>query len=254
MLLLAKTLFTYGIRTPEDELGHCRDLYVDDRDWSVRYVVVDTGGLLPGKKVLLAPQVFGPPDPEAETLPTGLSPEQVQNAPALDEHEPVSRRHEAALARHYGWEAHWLPPLAAFPPPNAPPVAPLAADLPEPQPAGQDNDAPDQTGAHLRSLREVTGYGIAATDAPVGHTVDGVVETDDWEVHYLLVDTRNWLPGKKVLIDTERVTGVDWRGRLLQVDRTREDIRQSPPFAPDAPVNQVVEHRLYDYAGHPRGG
>jgi len=81
MLLLAKTLFTYGIRTPEDELGHCRDLYMDDRDWSVRYVVVDTGGLLPGKKVLLAPQVFGPPDPEAETLPTGLSAEQVRNAP-----------------------------------------------------------------------------------------------------------------------------------------------------------------------------
>ena len=53
---------------------------------------------------------------------------------------------------------------------------------------------------HLRSIEAVTGYHIHASDGEIGHVEDFLVEDADWSIHYLVVDTKNWWPGKKVLI------------------------------------------------------
>ncbi|NUO09873.1 MAG: hypothetical protein HUU08_14545 [Candidatus Brocadia sp.] len=45
----------YHIHAIGGEIGHVSDFPVDDNTWIVRYIVVDTGGWLPGKKILIAP-------------------------------------------------------------------------------------------------------------------------------------------------------------------------------------------------------
>ena len=41
---------------------------------------------------------------------------------------------------------------------------------------------------------------MAASDGDIGHISDLVVSDEDWAVRYLVVDTRDWLPGKHVLL------------------------------------------------------
>ncbi|MBK9166200.1 MAG: PRC-barrel domain-containing protein [Bryobacterales bacterium] len=105
---------------------------------------------------------------------------------------------------------------------------------------------------HLRSVREVSGYRIRAADGEIGRVADFIVDTDGWAIRYLVVDTRNWLPGRKVLVAPRWVQSIDWGDRLVHVRLHREDIKNSPEFDPNEPVNREYEARLYDYYGRPR--
>ena len=53
---------------PTGLIGEVDDLYFDDEDWAIRYLVVDTGGWLSGRKVLISPVAIGHPDWMARLL------------------------------------------------------------------------------------------------------------------------------------------------------------------------------------------
>lgn len=48
MLIDAGQLMGYVLHAEDGEIGRCRDFLVDDHDWTVRYVVAETGKWLPG--------------------------------------------------------------------------------------------------------------------------------------------------------------------------------------------------------------
>ena len=50
MLRNVKDLRGYAIRATDGVIGRVDDFYFDDEDWGVRYLVVDTGGWLSGRK------------------------------------------------------------------------------------------------------------------------------------------------------------------------------------------------------------
>jgi hypothetical protein len=83
---------------------------------------------------------------------------------------------------------------------------------------------------HLRSVEEVTGYHIQARDGQIGHVEDYIVDDETWEIHYMVVDTRNWLPGRKVLVSPTWIEDVAWFMREISVDLKRETIKHSPEF------------------------
>lgn len=70
--------------------------------------------------------------------------------------------------------------------------------------------------------------------------------------YYLVVDTGNWVSGKKVAIAPEWVEKVSWAESTIHVKLPLERIRNSPPFDPETPVNREYETRLYDYYGRLR--
>ena len=49
----------------------------------------------------------------------------------------------------------------------------------------------------------MTGYHIEATDGGIGHVKDFIIDDETWAIRYLEVDTRNWWPGKKVLVSPQ---------------------------------------------------
>ena len=104
----------------------------------------------------------------------------------------------------------------------------------------------------LRSVNNLVGYRIHATDGQIGHVEDFIVSDEDWVVRYLVVDTRNWLSGKRVLISSEWVREIAWEEREVWVDVPRQTIEDSPPYDPSAPVNREYEMRIYDYYGRPK--
>jgi hypothetical protein len=104
---------------------------------------------------------------------------------------------------------------------------------------------------HLRSFAEVSGYEIAAADEEIGHAEDFVADTEGWVIRYMVVDTRNWLPGRKVLVSPGWIHEVMWADKQVRVALTRQEVKDSPKFDPSEPVNREYEARLYDYYGRP---
>jgi hypothetical protein len=97
----------------------------------------------------------------------------------------------------------------------------------------------------------VSGYHIEATDGSIGHVKDFMVEDEDLSIRYVVVDTRNWLPGKKVLVAPWMIRSVRWGESKVHLDMPRQIVKDAPEYDPSAPVNPDYEARFYDYYGLP---
>ncbi len=104
---------------------------------------------------------------------------------------------------------------------------------------------------HLRSAAKVTGYHIEATDGEIGHVEDFIIDDETWEIRYMVVDTRNRLPGKKVLIAPRWIHQVSWDNSKVYVNLSREAIENEPEYHSDD-FNREYEEKLHDRYGWPK--
>ena len=221
-----KDLKGYRVMATDGEIGKVADFYYDDVTWTLRYFVIETGSWLDKRRVLVSPTAFTDSDGTRATINTTLTRKQVENCPHVDLAKPVSRQFEIKLHQHFAWPMYWV---------NAPE-----------QLQGEAGDS------HLRSVNELMGYGIHATNGDIGHVEDVIAEERSWVVRYLAIDTRNWLPGRKVLVSPLWIQDVSWADSKVTVNMTREQIKQSPKYDPNQPVNRAYEEKLYDFYGRPK--
>jgi len=245
MLRSLKTILGYRIEALDAEFGRARDFFFDDRSWGIRHLVVYTGDWLLDNHVLVPLVAVGEPNWDKAAIPIALTKEQVENSPGIESHLPVSRQREWRRADFLAWQPYWME-MPSF---GAQGGAFFPSAMMIPPPSDEDQPAPDP---HLQSVRDLAGYRIQATDGDAGRVADFLAQTDGWGIRYLVVETRKWLPGRKVLISPAWVTRVDWPERLLQVALKREEILGSVEFNPSAPVNREYEVQLCDYYGRPR--
>ncbi|MDG4778128.1 PRC-barrel domain containing protein [Micromonospora sp. WMMD961] len=99
---------------------------------------------------------------------------------------------------------------------------------PAKSPEGGD-DGPDAPGPGT-SL-DLVGYQVEATDGRIG-SIDET--SDEAGTGYLVVDTGPWIFGQKVMLPAGTVVQVDHQERVVHVDRTRQQIKDAPPFDPDS--------------------
>lgn len=230
----------------DGDIGQIIDSYFDDQRWVVRYLIARTGGWLKGREVLISPYSIERVDESAHAIVTRLTREQVQMSPGSDTAQPISRGEEAALLAYYRYPPYW--PYASFwawgaepaPMPLPPPVDPQAT--PELQ---------DDPEVHLRSAHEVSGYHVEGSDDAVGHVADFLFDDSTWAIRYLVVDTRNWLPGRHVLIASEWLREVSWIEHIVEVDLTRAAIESSPAFDPDHLPTREDEANLHRHYERP---
>jgi hypothetical protein len=241
MLRKLKELTKYNIAASDGALGSVKDFYYDDLEWQVRYLVVDTGNWLPGRLVLVSPVSLGRVDRPAGQLHVNLTQDQVRNSPGVETNKPVSRRKETELADYYAWPYYWGARIGGG--------AAAAAALAERR---ADKRDPEPRDSNLRSVKEVTGYHIEAKDGAMGHVEDFIADEENWTVRYMVVDTRNWLPGKKVLIAPCLIESVRWEESEVQLDLRRDFVEASPEYDPFAPISREFETAWYDYYGHPK--
>lgn len=249
MLRSANEILGYRLNALDRDVGTCRDLLFDDRWWTIRHLLANTGGWMIEKKVLISPMMINKPDWKTRNIFLNVSKEQIENCPSPSEDEPVSREHERKMSLHYGIPYYWgdagLWGPAAYPY-MVEPVVPENGDGPEKEFPEQENDN------HLRSLKEVTGYDIKARDGNIGHVEDFIMDDDTWALRYVVVDTRNWLPGgKKVILPLTWAESVSWHNAEFEMSLSRDEIENSPEFDPDKPINVEYEARVYDYYGRP---
>jgi hypothetical protein len=237
MLRSLKTLRGYTIQAVDGEIGKVDGFFFDDSTWTIRYLVADTGGWLFNRLVLLSTVSLGRPDWEKGVFPVSLTKDQVENSPPVVLDRPVSRQMEDKLVGYYGWPTYWTGATAAA-------VSKRVAEMKKESLVHSD--------PNLRSTREVVGYHIHAVDGEIGHVEDFIAEDDTWVIRYLVVNTRNLLPGKSVLVAPTWVEQVSWAERDVYLGLAQAAIKNAPEFDPGAPVNRAYELRLYDYYGRPK--
>jgi hypothetical protein len=238
MLKSMNDILGYKLSAADGDLGSVKDFFFDDNDWVIRYFVVNTRRWLPGRLVLISPSEVKKPDWDKQVLPVSLTMDQVKNSPEIQSDLPVSRQNEIELMNYYGWNHYWGP-------------------IGEPgsgRGLGEESDVRSEAESevadwdpHLRSTGEVTGYNIQSIDEPIGQMKDLIVETSDWNVRYIVIDTQKWLPGKKVLISSAWINRVDGVDKKVYVDLSSNAIKDSPEFEPGNQIDFEYEARLYDY-------
>lgn len=248
MLHRAERLIEFSIQSTNGEVGHLDDFYFDDENWTVRYLVVTVGSWLDRHSVLISPHAVSHLDWEAEQLVVNLTREQIEASPDLNLDNPVSRQMEHELHLHYEWPLYWSMAPAGVEMAAAQPHLPVNPAYPMSK-EGSKVRSQQEGDPHLRSFREVDGYHIQATDGEIGHLEDLFVSAEEWDIQYLLIDTRNWLPGKKVLVAPSWITDVDWADAKLHVDHTREEVKNAPEYDPKAPLERGYESALWNHYG-----
>lgn len=251
MLRSTNDLTGYTLHASDGDIGRCHDFLFDDHYWLVRYMVAKTAKWLPGRKVVIAPALLGPPDWAQRRFPVRLTRQEIEDSPPLDEHAPVSRQYELSYHQYFAVPYYWAARdlWGAYPDPKG--VIPPAPRQPPPD-TEQTVEQAARHAVHLRSAREVIGYRLAAKDGDVGHVENLLLDDASWVLRYLVADTRNWLPGRKVLLPPAWAGSIDWVARKVHVGLTRETIRSSPAYDPGRPVDRAYETTLYEHYGQRR--
>lgn len=224
MLHLASKVRGATVQASDGAIGTVDDFYFEPSSWAVRYLVVDTGNWLSGRRVLLSPMsvrgAWG-----MNGIPVSLTRDQVRDSPALDLSAPPSRHGESEILGYYGYPAYWgMPSIwGVHDSPGALVMAPADHTRSSDESPSVD---PDESG--LRSTTAITGYHIQAMDAEVGHADDFLIGEDSWRVRYLRIDTSNWIGGRSVVIAADRLKWIDQEAGKLHVDLSRDEVKRGP--------------------------
>jgi hypothetical protein len=103
----------------------------------------------------------------------------------------------------------------------------------------------------LRSLRDLEGYAVNATDGDIGSVSDFFLSDDRWVVRYLVAETGGFFSGRQVLISPIAFRQVDWSTRRFHLALTRDKVKNSPSVDLDKPVSRQHELALFGYYEYP---
>ncbi len=241
------SLLCYTIKGTDGEIGKVEEFYFDDRTSTIRYMVVKTGGWFSEKRVLISPEAFQKPEWESKTFSVNLTQEKIKNSPDIDTDKPVSRQHEELMRGYsawpgyygYGMYGYWGLGMWGYP---AVDESAVEKQMNEMKAKAHANENP-----HLRSTHEVEGYDIHATDGDIGEVENFIIDDATWKIHFLIVDTGHWFPGKKVLISPDRIKEIDWESRAVIIDTTIAQVKSSPEYDPKQELTEASMLILHDH-------
>ncbi len=242
-----ESLIGFTIGGTDGEIGKVKEFYFDDKSWTIRYLIVETGSWLSGRKVLLSPQAVVKTDWEQELFSVNLTTEQIKNSPPIDTDKPVSRQHERDLYGYYPWGGYyWGGGMGGLGIGMSYPLAIQHAAQKEEEIAVEDKSDDDP---HLKSTDKVTGYNIRASDGNIGDVEDFIINDSNWNIEFMLVDTGNWFPGKKVLISPKWIKEISWEKSTVMVNASEEQVKNSPEYDAAKYMTDDYETNLQNYYG-----
>jgi sporulation protein YlmC with PRC-barrel domain len=237
MLWFTKDLcgyFTYTING--GKLGRVHTFYFNSRTWTIYNVaidlgerVLDSGEWIPGRKVIVPATMLGQPSQTDNLLPLRLTMEQLERCPDMETPVPdFNQRGVLALDRFrptgYGNGIMALDVSTIGL--HSPPV------MESPTPSRDKQMAWAEAGRHNNpyhfSTEDVIGYHIQALDGEMGHVEDFLIDLQTWGIDSMIVDTRNWLPGKKVMVALQWVDVIASDESKVYVDLPCDIIKNSP--------------------------
>jgi uncharacterized protein YrrD len=252
----------YAIHATDGNIGHVQDFTFDDKAWVIRYLVVDAGTWLDGRKVLISPIGVGVPNWGEKTIPVAITKEQVKNSPAYDEHKPVTKQNEVEYLGYYNYPYYWGGPGLwgndAYPSTfgvgsgsfNAPP---FVLRPPEREPAEMEVEMETEPhGPHeLRSGRGLIGARVVGSDGEIGLVKDVLIDEVSWAIRYIAVDTGDWWHAQQILIAPQWISEVNWPDTTFFIRMSRQDAKDAPYYDPSVKIDRELEAELHEHYGQP---
>jgi len=234
MLRSLESLLGYGVAAANELVGTATDfLFVDDK-WTVRYMVVATGGWLNRREVLLAPETIGEINDAKLQIRVDLTFEMVCASPEASSDRPVSRQMEMLLASRCGWKKYSSPD-------------PLLDGSVPPSPSEVQEELRGSD-PHLRSYREISAYEMNG-NSRLGRGTDVIVDDRSWRVNGLVTSKSDQPDGEAMIISPRGVLRIDWRNRSIQLVPEIVKFGLIGPFSFRAPVNPRRVAEYFDYCG-----
>ena len=230
MLRSVDDILGMRIHATDGDIGHVHDTYLDDRDWRVRYLQVDTRHWLSGRHVLLAPSVVRSIDWDGGRIHVAFTREQVQTSPDIDSHTPMPRQHEASEYFEWPfasstslWEGEEL-------------AARLHAVLSEMRGTATTSPAPTRDDPHLWSTRALRHLGVDGESGDVGRTGDLLIDPEVWTIRYLVIDHRGPFHAHRLFVPMNAVDSIS-----PGFGRVRVTLGHEGNTGPDRPLDAVGE-------------
>lgn len=230
----------YNINTNDKLKGNIKDFLFDEKQWIIRYVDADFGNTFSPYKVLIPKVFFKNPEQENNIFPTSLSKQEIEKCPKIEDHLPVSRKYEEELNKHFDVKPYWM--VAAYMGTAGAYYPPRPISVPTKSVSEKDIDT------ILRSFDEVKGYHVEAKDGKIGHIDDLLIDYQDWQIVYAVIDTSNWLPwSKKVIIPIDKMSEVSYTNQLVKIKMKKESIKNAPEYNPDEMIEEEFEKGIFDF-------
>lgn len=249
MLWNASEIKGFDIEGSDGLIGTVNDVLFDDKTWTTKWIVVHTGVWFFGGKVLLPLRALGKPDRDSRHVAVQMTKQQINDCPNVDTDLPVSRHIEAHVYNYYDQNPFWH---SGFSPMGQQlrgttefmPRVGLDAD---PRYQNGTDAVQDDDDTSLRSVGAVIGYHMEATDGAIGHLEDFLVDDTDWQIKYITVDTKKWLPGKRVVIPPRLIREIDQVTHSVHLIVDREKIKSGPPYNPEITEEGSFNDRVHEH-------
>jgi hypothetical protein len=207
MLQSANDLWGFSIGATDGEIGQVEEFLFDEH-WIVRGIVVNIGGWFTPNKITVSTTSINRVDWTTRSVETPLTRQEVKSSPQI------------ASGRSDNSTEH---------------VKSAGAKV------SHDEGSTNRT----RSTKALKGFAIAARDRDIGHVDDFIIDDERWMIGYVVVDTRNWLPGKKVIVPPSRMKKIDWRTGKIHAELSRRDIKNSPEYDDTLTIDREYEERIH---------
>ncbi len=227
-----KMLKGYRIHIQGEEAGQVSEFFFDDRNWTVRYLVVDTWNWEKDEQVLISPQSIWMIDHNAKTIELTLSKNQYKESPVVRQNPPVSRQAMNEGYSQGGWLSHWQRPSlwgslpdffveeeSGYSDPSLHPEQYADSTQYSHMAAARDDAA-----VHLRSTHDVCDCKLHARAGVVGRVIDYILDTDNWKINYLVMKVKGPLNGKRRLLSPATIEYMNEREGVIYTNLSRDQI------------------------------
>jgi hypothetical protein len=215
----------------DGKMGELLGFLFEAETWQIRCLIVDTGQWLAGKKVLIVADHLRAPKAREERWHVDVARDQIRNSPCLSKAESTGGESGKLSAIDY----YILEPSGEI---SLMGMKPGSAGI------------FDARGLH--STDEVKGYAVHAIDGEIGNLIDFIFDDESWIIRYLVMDTGDLWPGRKVLLSPEWIESVSWYDSKVFFTVTRERVRTAPSCDLFKLPDSDCEEKLFDHYRMPR--
>lgn len=251
MLATTHELRGFKVFSEDEEIGEVEDYYFDRKYWVNRYLVVDTGNWLVERDILISPEAVEEIDYGEQLIKLNISAEEIENSPPVEKEDKLMRTHERDLADYFNWTNYWRAAeptntgISGLVPNNLIRKITIEENIKDREKENKKIPAEEET--NLRSVNELINFKIHASDGFIGHVDKFIIDDNNWLIRYLLVDTKDLLPGKKVVLAPEWINNIDWVGEEVEFKLTVEEIENAPEYDAEMPISELYETKLYEH-------
>lgn len=269
MLIKSKALKGYKLQGLDGEIGKVEDFYFDDHHWTVRYLIANTGGWLIGHQVLISPYSLLSVNDEERTISINLTKIKIEESPPLGSDKPVSMQYQEQYYQYYGQPMYWggsymwgaSPHIqndiymssfenAESPKSDSPESENLKSESMKSEAMKKEEEKmakKESWDPNLRSTDTVRGYAIRGIDGDIGHIDDFVIDDENWAIRYIVIDTKNFWPAKKVLVSPKWIERIDWIHSIAYVNVSCDTIMKSPEYTDEYLLDRGYETDLHQF-------